>query len=104
MRTRRVALRFAREAVSGPDRFRISEARCVGRAPHEEMMRLSASDIVSLYRPTPCALRVYLRQKGITECLCRSYGSHIEGLGLLDPQVRQDLVRLLRWGRCTVPT
>lgn len=28
-------------------------------------MRLTASDIVTLYRPTPCALRVYLRQQGV---------------------------------------
>jgi hypothetical protein len=28
-------------------------------------MRLTPSDIVNLYRPTPCPLRVYLREKGI---------------------------------------
>ena len=30
-------------------------------------MRLTASDIVSLYRPTPCSLRVYLREQSIPE-------------------------------------
>ena len=28
-------------------------------------MQLTASDIVTLYRPTPCPLRVYLRQRGV---------------------------------------
>jgi predicted RecB family nuclease len=30
-------------------------------------MRLTASDIVTLYRPTPCPLRVYLRHQGVEE-------------------------------------
>lgn len=30
-------------------------------------MRLTASDIVSLYRPTPCPLRVYLREQPVPE-------------------------------------
>jgi hypothetical protein len=30
-------------------------------------MRLTASDIITLYRPTPCPLRVHLRQQGIEE-------------------------------------
>jgi predicted RecB family nuclease len=30
-------------------------------------MQLTASDIVSLYRPTPCSLRLYLREKGVPE-------------------------------------
>jgi len=30
-------------------------------------MPLTASDIVTLYRPTPCPLRVYLRQQGVEE-------------------------------------
>ena len=31
------------------------------------VMRLTASDIVTLYRPTPCPLRVYLRHQGVEE-------------------------------------
>ncbi len=30
-------------------------------------MRLTASDIITLYRPTPCPLRVYLRHQGVEE-------------------------------------
>lgn len=30
-------------------------------------MRLTASDIVTLHRPTICPLRVYLRQQGVAE-------------------------------------
>ena len=44
-------------------------------------MRLTASDIVCLYRPEPCSLRVYLREHGIAESEPGAYDQIIEKLG-----------------------
>ena len=44
-------------------------------------MKLTASDIVSLYRPEPCSLRVYLREQGIQEAEPGAYDQIIETLG-----------------------
>lgn len=44
-------------------------------------MRLTASDIVSLYRPEPCQLRVYLREHGVQEAEPGAYDEIIEHLG-----------------------
>jgi predicted RecB family nuclease len=44
-------------------------------------MKLTASDIVSLYRPEPCPLRVYLRERGIPEAEPGAYDQIIETLG-----------------------
>ena len=44
-------------------------------------MQLTASDIVSLYRPEPCSLRVYLREQGIPEAEAGAYDQIIEKLG-----------------------
>lgn len=44
-------------------------------------MRLTASDIVSLYRPEPCQLRVYLREHGAQEAEPGAYDEIIEQLG-----------------------
>jgi predicted RecB family nuclease len=44
-------------------------------------MKLTASDIVSLYRPEPCSLRVYLREQGIQEAEPGAYDQMIETLG-----------------------
>lgn len=52
----------------------------------ELSMRLTASDIISLYRPTPCPLRVYLREHGIAEAKPSAYDEIIERLGQLHEQ------------------
>lgn len=44
-------------------------------------MRLTASDIVSLYRPEPCQLRVYLHEHGVEEAEPGAYDEIIEQLG-----------------------
>lgn len=44
-------------------------------------MRLTASDIVGLYRPEPCQLRVYLRGHGVQEAEPGPYEEIIEQLG-----------------------
>jgi predicted RecB family nuclease len=44
-------------------------------------MRLTASDIVSLYRPTPCSLRLYLREQGIPESEPSAFDQIIQTLG-----------------------
>lgn len=44
-------------------------------------MRLTASDIVSLYRPAPCPSRVYLREHGVQEAEPGAYDEIIEKLG-----------------------
>jgi predicted RecB family nuclease len=49
-------------------------------------MRLTASDIVSLYRPEPCQLRVYLREHHAAEAEPSAYDEVIERLGRLHEQ------------------
>ena len=49
-------------------------------------MRLTASDIVSLYRPEPCQLRVYLREHHAAEAEPGAYDEIIERLGRLHEQ------------------
>ena len=44
-------------------------------------MRLIASDIVTLYRPTPCSLRVWLREHGIPASEPSAFEQIIEQLG-----------------------
>lgn len=44
-------------------------------------MRLTASDIVALHRPTPCALRVYLRQQGVQESEPSEFDLVLQRLG-----------------------
>jgi predicted RecB family nuclease len=44
-------------------------------------MRLTASDIVTLLRPTPCALRVYLRQQGVEESEPSDFERLLQRLG-----------------------
>ena len=44
-------------------------------------MRLTASDIVSLYRPTPCSLRLYLREQGVEESEPSAFDQIIQTLG-----------------------
>src|ERR1035438_8096164 len=49
-------------------------------------MKLTASDIVSLYRPEPCQLRVYLREHHAAESEPGAYDEIIERLGRLHEQ------------------
>lgn len=44
-------------------------------------MRLTASDIVTLYRPTPCPLRVYLRHQGVEEAEPSEFEKVLQDLG-----------------------
>lgn len=44
-------------------------------------MRFSTSDIVALLRPTPCNLRVYLRQQGIPDSEFRAFDLVLQELG-----------------------
>ncbi len=44
-------------------------------------MRLTATDIVSLYRPTPCPLRVYLREQGAPEAEPSAFDQILRTLG-----------------------
>jgi len=44
-------------------------------------MRLTASDIVSLYRPTLCSNRVFLRQKGEPEGEPSAFDELLKRLG-----------------------
>jgi predicted RecB family nuclease len=50
------------------------------------LIRLTASDIVSLYRPTACALRVWFREHGIPESEQGAYDEIIGRLGRLHEQ------------------
>ena len=52
----------------------------VGLGP-EGTMQLTASDIVSLYRPTPCSLRLYLREQGVAESEPSAFDRIIQTLG-----------------------
>ena len=49
-------------------------------------MRLTASDIISLYRPTPCSLRLYLRAKGVPESEPSAFEQIIRTLGQVHEQ------------------
>ena len=49
-------------------------------------MRLTAADIVTLYRPEPCQLRVYLREHHAAEAEPGAYDKIIERLGRLHEQ------------------
>ena len=44
-------------------------------------MRLTPSDIVNLYRPTPCSLRVYLREKGVPGAEPSAFDQILQTLG-----------------------
>ncbi len=44
-------------------------------------MRLTASDIFGLYRPTECELRVYLRQRGVKDSESGAFDQILEALG-----------------------
>jgi predicted RecB family nuclease len=44
-------------------------------------MRLTASDIISLYRPTPCGLRVYLREHRVPEAEPSAFDEILQTLG-----------------------
>jgi len=44
-------------------------------------MRLTASDIIGLYRPTPCSLRVYLRENGVSEAQSSAFEEILRTLG-----------------------
>jgi len=44
-------------------------------------MKLTASDIVSLYRPTPCSLRLYLREHDVPESEPSAFDKIIQTLG-----------------------
>ena len=44
-------------------------------------MRLTASDIVTLHRPTPCPLRVFLRQQGVKQSEPSAFERILETLG-----------------------
>jgi predicted RecB family nuclease len=44
-------------------------------------MRLTASDIIGLYRPTPCSLRVYLREKDVPEAESSAFEDILRTLG-----------------------
>jgi predicted RecB family nuclease len=50
------------------------------------LVKLTASDIVSLYRPEPCQLRVYLREHHAAEAEPGAYDEIIERLGRLHEQ------------------
>ncbi len=50
------------------------------------VMRLTASDIVCLYRPTLCALRVYLREQGVEESEPSAFDQIIQTLGQVHEQ------------------
>lgn len=49
-------------------------------------MPLTASDIVSLYRPTPCSLRLYLREHGVPESEPSAFDQIIRTLGQVHEQ------------------
>ena len=49
-------------------------------------MQLSASDITSLYRPTPCSLRLYLRANGVPESEPSAFDQIILTLGQVHEQ------------------
>ena len=49
-------------------------------------MRLTASDIVCLYRPTPCSLRLYLREHDIPESEPSAFDQIIQTLGQVHEQ------------------
>jgi predicted RecB family nuclease len=57
----------------------------VGLGP-EGTMQLTASDIVSLYRPTPCSLRLYLREQGVAESEPSAFDQIIQTLGTVHEQ------------------
>jgi len=58
--------------------------RVIVRSRHP--MRLTASDIVSLYRPTPCSLRLYLREHGVPESEPSAFEQIIQTLGQVHEQ------------------
>src|ERR1039457_7352262 len=45
------------------------------------LMRLTASDIISLHRPTPCDLRVYLREQEVPEAEPSIFEQILQTLG-----------------------
>src|ERR1017187_10466771 len=45
------------------------------------LMRLTASDIISLHRPTPCGLRIYLREHRILEGEPSAFEQILQTLG-----------------------
>ena len=49
-------------------------------------MKLTASDIVCLYRPEPCQLRVYLREQGVEESEPSAFDQIIQTLGQVHEQ------------------
>ncbi len=49
-------------------------------------VQLTASDIVSLYRPTPCSLRLYLRAHGVPEAEPSAFDEIIQSLGQVHEQ------------------
>jgi predicted RecB family nuclease len=53
-------------------------------------MRLTASDIIRLHRPTPCALRVYLREQGEPEAEPSVFDQILETLGQRHEQAHLD--------------
>jgi predicted RecB family nuclease len=50
------------------------------------LVKLTASDIVCLYRPTLCALRVYLREQGVEESEPSAFDQIIQTLGQVHEQ------------------
>jgi uncharacterized protein len=58
-------------------------------------MRLTATDIVSLYRPTPCSLRVYLREQNIPEAEPSIFEQILRTLG-----ERHEAAHLATLGAC----
>jgi predicted RecB family nuclease len=64
--------------IKTPERFREKAAK--------EAMQITASDIVSLYRPTPCSLRLYLREQGVPESEPSDFELTIQTLGHVHEQ------------------
>lgn len=58
-------------------------------------MRLTASDVFNLYRPTLCALRVYLREQRIPEAEPSVFEEILQTLGQ-----RHEQSHLATLGRC----
>jgi len=50
------------------------------------LIQLTASDIVSLYRPTPCSLRLYLHSNGVEESEPSAFDDIIQTLGQVHEQ------------------
>jgi len=51
-------------------------------------MRLTASDIFSVYRPTPCSARIYLREHRIPEAEPGAFEKILQTLGQRHEQNR----------------